>query len=651
MEEKIINFSSRADLVCRLLSDSAQPVHYLSRNYGSFKSKCFICDVYGRNFSKYYLHCDACNLDVHKNCYLQPRCRFSTLTKPHTLQKVPGDFVFCSGCQKPCHGRRMHHYHCPTCNVDFHKDCHLYPPEITHPFHPLHPLKFIFPPGYSYSDLHKSITLPSKWLRETSDSEAQVDKSDDASISEVKCKCCQIHLKVVYYHCSICNFSLNLTCTRKPPPLTILNLKNHQHTLTIFPRRVPLPCDACGESLSNTQDHVYTCHPCGYMVHRTCIYLPRVIKITRHPHRLSLSSSLPSGLLRCGVCRHTINGCQYAIHSRCAVKGNVWDGEDLEGVAEEPDEDLESFVRIDDETIQHFSHDHHLRLHENNKICDENRFCQACILPIMISESFYSCMQCDFLLHEACASLPRKKDHPLHKHPLILHPIAPEPTEDVWEDWDSNISLFIHGMFKCNGCGQRGYGFVYKCSKEDCKFQLDIRCASLPDPVIHGSHPHDLFFNLSQGECMGCKSSKCSPFSLECIESKSFLGLKCATLPSITHYKHDKHPLTLCYGEEDTTSGQSWCEICEAKLDVKQWFYKCDEYCSVKVHISCLLGEERFMKPTSLRMNGGWVSFIRNNSNTRAICIHCKRRCTEPFLHKRQYSYEYSVCSLRCLLG
>ncbi|ESQ39770.1 hypothetical protein EUTSA_v10001170mg, partial [Eutrema salsugineum] len=173
----------------------------------------------------------------------------------------------------------------------------------------------------------------------------------------------------------------------------------------------------------------------------------------------------------------------------------------LKEVAEESDEDLESFVRIDDETIQHFSHDHHLRLHRNNDVCDENRFCQACILPIMISESSYSSMQCDFLLHEACASHPRRKDHPLHKHPLILHPIIYLEGKIIFRTaYDVDVG-YIESKMNCDGCDQRGYGFMYRCSKKNCKLQLDIRCASLPDPVIHGSHPHDLIFNLNKGIC------------------------------------------------------------------------------------------------------------------------------------------------------
>lgn len=74
-------------------------------------------------------------------------------------------------------------------------------------------------------------------------------------------------------------------------------------------------------------------------------------------------------------------GCEYAVHSKCATRDDVWDGKDLEDIPEEDDEDenVESFVRIDEETIQHFSHDqHYLRFHLKMNHRDDNKYCEAC---------------------------------------------------------------------------------------------------------------------------------------------------------------------------------------------------------------------------------------------------------------------------------
>lgn len=144
---------------------------------------------------------------------------------------------------------------------------------------------------------------------------------------------------------------------------------------------------------------------------------------------------------------------------------------------------------------------------------------------------------------------------------------------------------------------------------------------------------------------MGCKSSDCSPYYLECMKRKSFLGHKCAYLPSVTHYKYDRHPLVLCYHEKDTTSDQYWCEICESKIDVKAWFYTCDS-CRVIVHVSCLLGKEICMKPMYFHLYGNEVLIIRNNFNPRKNCYDCDHRCVEPFLLEVRGLY---ACSFDCL--
>ncbi|XP_019094675.1 PREDICTED: uncharacterized protein LOC104758329 [Camelina sativa] len=470
-----------------------------------------------------------------------------------------------------------------------------------------------------------------------------------------KCKFCQRNIESDRYHCSICNFSIHFLCsTINPPPLTIENLKSHDHTLTLFPRRVPLPCDACGFPLDGIFDHAYACLLCNYMVHRKCIYLPRVIKITRHIHRLShISSVVPSGGLPCGVCRKTVDvnygqyscnkGCHYTVHSKCATRKEVWDGKDLEGVPEEEEEEIEPFVRIDEETIQHFSHDHHylkIHHHENNDN-HENKFCQACILPITASDSFYSCVQCAFVLHETCACLPRKMHHPLHKHPLTLfHPFSPYP-DKLLEEYCSR------GYFKCFCCERYCCGFMYKCSENNCHFQVDARCASVPDPVTHSCHPHDhpFIFNFTQGKCIGCKSRNCSRMYLECTQCKSFLGLNCATLPCVAHYKHDKHPLTLCFGEEETTNLQHWCDICEAKLDATKWFYSCNP-CGVTLHVTCLLGNQVYMKPNHIiEMFCENINITRNTGNTRPTCDRCGDHCANTLVFKWQ---DEIFCSLLC---
>ncbi|AEC07410.1 Cysteine/Histidine-rich C1 domain family protein [Arabidopsis thaliana] len=620
-------------------------------------------------------------------------CPFSDPVEPHKLQRrrllSQSQLSECFGCKgKHLEGKR-YYYFCPLCNLEFHRGCHVLPQQMKHPLHLSHPLTLIsLDPNFDTSK------IPQEWGESSSsDSEGSFDSDDefggrrrllrrrarffspffdveddddddvdlddddddddddDNDLSDIyygKCKCCQKRFEDIYYHCSVCNFSLNFTCTIKPPPLTITHLKSHSHILTLFPRRIPLPCDVCGLSLNDAHDPVYACLPCNYMVHRACINLPRVIKITRHQHRLSLISSLISGDFSCGVCRKTIDisyghyscikGCCYGAHSKCATNKNVWDGKDLEDVPEEPEEVIEPFVRIDEETIHHFTHSCHLKLQGKGSHRGEKKFCKACCFPISIYDTFYTCLDCDFVLHEACACLPRIQHHPLHKHPLILN--KSDPSLQLYVDGYS-----VEGMFACSACRRHSTGFVYSCNVEFCDFQVDVKCAFLPDTSVHESHPnHPIYINLTKGACMGC-SNACSRKYLECLICDSFLGVECATLPSVAHYKHDSHPLTLCYGEKGTTSGQYWCEICESKLDASEWFYTCDS-CRVTLHLKCLLGNDMYIKPQHFVGKEGEIEIALNDGNTRPFCSVCHVRCTDISVFKYQ---DNVYCDLGCV--
>ncbi|KAF2534550.1 hypothetical protein F2Q70_00029137 [Brassica cretica] len=89
-----------------------------------------------------------------------------------------------------------------------------------------------------------------------------------------------------------------------------------------------------------------------------------------------------------------------------------------EGTPEE-EEEIAPYEVIDDNTIRHFSHDHNLQLNKDGMILSENTVCKACVFEIS-SEPFYICkhQQCDFILHEKCANLPRKKT-PCVQQPAI----------------------------------------------------------------------------------------------------------------------------------------------------------------------------------------------------------------------------------------
>ncbi|CAL9228986.1 unnamed protein product [Arabidopsis halleri] len=474
--------------------------------------------------------------------------------RPQVVHRVGGDKIYMNDEQVSCRrynkwaclpknwqmfwfiGEDATHFICKACHGQNHKEHNNAPVKIKHPLHPKHSLLLV--------------------LLETYGRKRQ-------------CYCCDEDLKALFYYCPACDFTLNVACVEKPPVLSIDHPKWHEHTLALFSRTTSLTCDVC--ALAYSTSPLYICPPCGFVVHQKCFSLPRVIRISRHPHRISFTLSFRQGDWSCGVCRRKIEndfggyscmrvGCFYAAHSRCATQRNVWDGKELEGEPEEDIEEIEPFVRISDGIIQHFSHQHHhLRLDENTcRDYDEDRLCQACITPIYFG-NFYSCMQCGFILHEKCAELSRKIHHPIHPHMLTL--VA---GYDGFRHYCSACPSFITA------------GFFYRCVREGCSFRLHVQCAIVSEPLVHESHMHPLFLTSKPGEmrriCSVCKEIQRSTTkeTFNCIEECDFaLCFGCATLPHKLRYKHDKHMLTLSYGEE-TSKMTYWCEACEGEIDPKK---------------------------------------------------------------------------------
>ncbi|KAH0930603.1 hypothetical protein HID58_016330 [Brassica napus] len=338
----------------------------------------------------------------------------------------------CCGAHCTDHERIYGGYRCnePGCDKAFHKECAEALPEIINSFHPEHPLKLIL--DYSCPNA---------------------------------CSLCQ-HKFGIGYSCSLCDFHIDLKCVRippptensclhehplklshgepsdsleydicgdcktNPPPVCVVSSTTHEHQLHLVPRRMDFTCNACG-TLGDRSP--YFCLQCNFMIHRECIDLPRVININRHDHRISYTRRLGHGESpwKCGVCRKKVDGFygayasskvpSFVVHARCATREDVWDNVELEGMPEE--EVIAPFEVVDDTTIRHFSHDHNLHINKDGQILHENIVCEACVFQIG-SEYFYSCKNCDFILHEKCANLPRKKRHVCSNQPLTLETVS-----------------------------------------------------------------------------------------------------------------------------------------------------------------------------------------------------------------------------------
>ncbi|KAJ4907050.1 Cysteine/Histidine-rich C1 domain family protein [Raphanus sativus] len=349
--------------------------------------------------------------------------------------------------------------------------------------------------------------------------------------------------------------------------------------------------------------------------HRGCEEFPHTIRISRHHHRISRVLSLRYEKWPCGVCRQSIDGnygaytCNecgdhyYAVHLHCALGKDVWDGEELKGVPEKDDiaQDAPPFCKISEGVVHYFLHDHHLRL-EENILYDKNKFCEACVMPI-IEDEFYSCAECDFILHETCLKARRRIQYALHPHPLTLKAI---------DNYDSNYSW-------CPVCSRNSGGFVYECPKQECQFKLDMRCALISEPFDYQGHEHPLFLSLDPYVYVLCK---------------------CATLPYKVRYNNDKHFLTLSWGEERRE--KYWCEECEDI--VEKFFYWCNDCCTI-LHTDCLFSKNPYLKPGQVfKIREKEFQILAKSNTSRPICHFCKKPCQGKTLVRDNLT----VCSMLC---
>ena len=511
--------------------------------------------------------------------------------------------ILCWACREPVLGPS---YSCIKCNkFHHHKSCAELPHELQHPLHPKH-----------------SLILFAEWKR-------VCDKEYS------KCEVCKEFLEEYTYGCSHCNFNLHSKCASLP--LTI-ETEVHDHPLTRMWKSIKFTCDLCGKE-GNVP---FLCASCNFCIHPSCASYVRNVKVIRHDHILHLTiSSLEVSQSVSQFCRLCVqkvdtdygfyycSSCDFVAHLDCATdKENREDINLLKLTDKSKNDDLELDGSINSKTyivkkinvgedgieiatdIEHFSHEHDLKLTnevENNKKCDG---CLRVILP-----PFYSCTKCNFFLHKSCIELPRKKRHPLHRHPLKLLPKAP----------------YRSNLFRCDACCQDCNGFTYHC--EECSFDLDVQCSLMLDILIHKGHEHRLYLSNTRYE-QNCSSCDFESFQVyRCITCEFALDFKCATLPLTARYRQHEHPFTLSYAVEDD-SGEYYCDICEEERDPKHWFYYCAD-CSYPAHPKCILGNYpnfKFGSAYSFYCHPHPLTFIEKTKDHPA-CHKCGHPC-EKFIYQ-----------------
>ncbi|CAH2058030.1 unnamed protein product [Thlaspi arvense] len=133
---------------------------------------------------------------------------------------------------------------------------------------------------------------------------------------------------------------------------------------------------------------------------------------------------------------------------------------------------------INRQSVRHPSHSHPLRVFKAKE--DDENVCSGCELELIGQAFKCTKSECDYLLHKSCFDLPGETHHKSHQdHPLTLL-LSPPNDESV---------------YTCNACDQYGSGFVYHCS--NCKYNLHVGCASLPEAIEREDHEHPLILLYS----------------------------------------------------------------------------------------------------------------------------------------------------------
>ncbi|KAI3463658.1 hypothetical protein Pfo_020321 [Paulownia fortunei] len=223
----------------------------------------------------------------------------------------------------------------------------------------------------------------------------------------------------------------------------------HDHPLILTETRVGDTCEICLRSFSG--EPAFGCNiKCRFeiLVHEECAEFPTETRHPRHPqHKLKQTKFYWWDFRRCAVCGLRLVSefgyecfwCNFYIHLLCTRSIAV--------------------TYTEKQTLQHPSHPtHQLKLLNRSS----SFRCDGC--GTIENGKSYVCSDCQFWIHQSCASLPstmERENH--HHHPLSLAFHLPE---------------YYHKFgFKCDICHKKlllNY-WVYHCDL--CRYAVHIKCA------------------------------------------------------------------------------------------------------------------------------------------------------------------------------
>ncbi|GKV33454.1 hypothetical protein SLEP1_g41971 [Rubroshorea leprosula] len=504
-------------------------------------------------------HCSSCKFDLDIKCALLPEFLNGEFPKvDHQIHvEHPLFFIknlshevklassrYCSVCLEQLSNASF--YTCVVCKLFLHKSCFEteLPLNINHPFHEKHTL---------------TLTLL---------------KRESGAL----CQFCQKsrYPAGLFYHCSSCNFNLDIKCAFLPQFLNgnfpnrdhyFSNVDEHplffiQKDLISSNKVEPLYsyCFVCPESLSGSS--FYYCPECQLFLHKSCVFeeLPLKINHSFHDKHAITLTRKGNNEIACNFCLNVTNGlvyncssCEFYLDTRCALLIT----KDL------PKRD------------RHFRHDEHPLVFVKmlSDIAKINSSCSVCSKPLL-GTSFYSCPDCQFFFHKECeAELPTKIRHFTHPQ----HPLIPK-----------------FSLCTCQFCQGKSDGkeIGYQCPS--CDFYIHRKCTLprfVPESKIH-DHDHQLIPLLRENLFIICDACGGSGDSAGyfCVECNLMVHWDCILLPKTIKFKLHNHHLLGHNYRLPQKEGERWtCQYCFKKVAAEYGSYKClHSDCNYILHVSCV---------------------------------------------------------------
>ncbi|KAL8251837.1 hypothetical protein R6Q59_035530 [Mikania micrantha] len=512
------------------------------------------------------------------------------------LIKTQNFNCMCNRCGRGIDWYHRYYYKCSmsSCNYSIHKFCKKLPKTLQFQGHPSHTLIL---------------------AKTTNDQTCH--------------SCLGYHQDGICYHCSVCNYEIDLLCATFVEQNTIHH-PGHLHPLLSLSAEPGLnKCFACGEKHEGCFYHCVTCF--NFLINFDCISLPVKLSLQTkhfsHVHLLTLSYSFVDRLydFECRICGmefeddhfiYKCSKCMYYVHPKCATQRiepfmsilSQGLGQTEKNFKDADHPNLQQFplddgsyifsYQIKADTPAHIDHMHRTLLWEESFLSQDTEMitssssvvslhdpmkrikllCTACARPIT-KIPFFKCSridECDFVLHDWCSRLPEE---------LANHVAHPQHT--------LKLLRILKNPFLCSICGLFYNGFSYNCNL--CEFSIDVNCAFMPEEITHEAHANHLLTRvgasssrLSYIECRACRVPiKGGEIYFRCSACDFNLDCRCALiLPKTIRHKLDKHSLMLSYSPIEDHKSRYFCEVCEEELDPGKWFYHCVE-CAQSIHSTC----------------------------------------------------------------